>query len=266
MLINHEHQPAAASRGRRRRFADLRQAARAWTTTTRTSQRSDRQGRADDRPAAAGRHQGQARAGLGSPGHRGVLQDLHPRRLPDQPVRAADAPRAVPVPPVDVRPVRRWPGDLRPGRPRAAAAADQRRTTRATSKRSATSRSPSARASGSADEHLDTPPTTPPRGGARPPPASGSPTGPTAGWASTAWPRPTCARSSRTTGPSCSGEICLYSFIILILTGVYLTLFFHPSMSEVDLPRPATSRCRASACPRRSTPRCTSASRSAAVC
>ncbi|MCZ4121641.1 cytochrome bc1 complex cytochrome b subunit [Streptomyces sp. H39-S7] len=29
------------------------------------------------------------------------------------------------------------------------------------------------------------------------------------------------------------GEICLYSFIILILTGVYLTLFFHPSMSEV---------------------------------
>jgi ubiquinol-cytochrome c reductase cytochrome b subunit len=29
------------------------------------------------------------------------------------------------------------------------------------------------------------------------------------------------------------GEVCLYSFIILILTGVYLTLFFHPSMNEV---------------------------------
>lgn len=29
------------------------------------------------------------------------------------------------------------------------------------------------------------------------------------------------------------GEVCLYSFIIIILTGVYLTLFFHPSMSEV---------------------------------
>ncbi|MEV6951354.1 cytochrome bc complex cytochrome b subunit [Streptomyces sp. NPDC051183] len=29
------------------------------------------------------------------------------------------------------------------------------------------------------------------------------------------------------------GEICLYSFTILILTGVYLTLFFHPSMNEV---------------------------------
>ena len=29
------------------------------------------------------------------------------------------------------------------------------------------------------------------------------------------------------------GEICLYSFVILILTGVHLTLFFHPSMNEV---------------------------------
>src|SRR5262249_37836066 len=29
------------------------------------------------------------------------------------------------------------------------------------------------------------------------------------------------------------GEIALYSFIVLLLTGVYLTLFFDPSMSEV---------------------------------
>ncbi|GAA1899462.1 cytochrome bc complex cytochrome b subunit [Streptomyces durmitorensis] len=29
------------------------------------------------------------------------------------------------------------------------------------------------------------------------------------------------------------GEICLYSFLILILTGIYLTLFFEPSGSEV---------------------------------
>jgi ubiquinol-cytochrome c reductase cytochrome b subunit len=29
------------------------------------------------------------------------------------------------------------------------------------------------------------------------------------------------------------GEVCLYSFIIVILTGVYLTLFFHPSMNEI---------------------------------
>ena len=30
------------------------------------------------------------------------------------------------------------------------------------------------------------------------------------------------------------GEVALYSFIIIILTGVYLTLFFTPSMGEVD--------------------------------
>src|SRR5438094_7533047 len=29
------------------------------------------------------------------------------------------------------------------------------------------------------------------------------------------------------------GEIALYSFIVLIATGVYLTLFFDPSMAEV---------------------------------
>src|SRR3979411_2877508 len=29
------------------------------------------------------------------------------------------------------------------------------------------------------------------------------------------------------------GEIALYSFIVLLLTGVYLTLFFDPSMAEV---------------------------------
>ncbi|MET8827224.1 cytochrome bc complex cytochrome b subunit [Streptomyces sp. NPDC004610] len=29
------------------------------------------------------------------------------------------------------------------------------------------------------------------------------------------------------------GEICLYCFVVLILTGVWLTFFFHPSMNEV---------------------------------
>ena len=29
------------------------------------------------------------------------------------------------------------------------------------------------------------------------------------------------------------GEIAMYSFIVLLLTGVYLTLFFDPSMAEV---------------------------------
>ena len=62
------------------------------------------------------------------------------------------------------------------------------------------------------------------------------------------------------------GEICLYSFIIIILTGVYLTLFFHPSMNEVDVPRPATSRCRAADVRGVRLDACTSASRCAAVC
>ncbi|QKW06049.1 cytochrome bc complex cytochrome b subunit [Streptomyces sp. NA04227] len=30
------------------------------------------------------------------------------------------------------------------------------------------------------------------------------------------------------------GEVALYSFIIIILTGIYLTMFFHPSMNEVE--------------------------------
>jgi ubiquinol-cytochrome c reductase cytochrome b subunit len=34
------------------------------------------------------------------------------------------------------------------------------------------------------------------------------------------------------------GEVALYSFIIIILTGVYLTLFFHPSMQEVTYTGP----------------------------
>ena len=43
------------------------------------------------------------------------------------------------------------------------------------------------------------------------------------------------------------GEIALYSFIILLLTGTFLTLFFKPSMTDVDLPRllrPAATACR----------------------
>src|SRR5438128_8584884 len=29
------------------------------------------------------------------------------------------------------------------------------------------------------------------------------------------------------------GEIALYSFVVLLITGIYLTLFFDPSMTEV---------------------------------
>ncbi|MGW1624023.1 cytochrome bc1 complex cytochrome b subunit [Streptomyces sp. NPDC002172] len=30
------------------------------------------------------------------------------------------------------------------------------------------------------------------------------------------------------------GEICLYSFLVIVVTGVYLSLYFHPSMKEVQ--------------------------------
>ncbi|WP_406431262.1 cytochrome b N-terminal domain-containing protein [Streptomyces sp. NBC_00631] len=30
------------------------------------------------------------------------------------------------------------------------------------------------------------------------------------------------------------GEICLYSFVVIVVTGVYLTFYFHPSMKEVQ--------------------------------
>ncbi|BFV56598.1 cytochrome bc complex cytochrome b subunit [Kitasatospora sp. CMC57] len=36
------------------------------------------------------------------------------------------------------------------------------------------------------------------------------------------------------------GEICLYSFVVIVLTGVYLTLFFKPSMAEVVYHGPYT--------------------------
>ena len=62
--------------------------------------------------------------GLGSQRHPLLLQDLHPRRLPDLAVGAADPQPAVPVPPVDLRPRRQRQGGLRPGRTTPAAAAD----------------------------------------------------------------------------------------------------------------------------------------------
>ena len=44
------------------------------------------------------------------------------------------------------------------------------------------------------------------------------------------------------------GEVALYSFIVILLTGTFLTFFFQASMAEVDLRRARTSRSRASRC------------------
>ena len=60
-------------------------------------------------------HQAPEGARLGPRGHRRLLQDLHPRRLPRGSVRAADAPPALPLPPVDLRRDAGLQGHLRPG-------------------------------------------------------------------------------------------------------------------------------------------------------
>ena len=41
------------------------------------------------------------------------------------------------------------------------------------------------------------------------------------------------------------GEVALYAFIVLIATGIYLALFFEPSLADDRLPRALRSRCRA---------------------
>lgn len=61
------------------------------------------------------------------------------------------------------------------------------------------------------------------------------------------------------------GEIALWSFVVLLLSGVFLTLWFQPSMAEITYQAP-TSSSAASACRRRTRRRCRSASTSAAVC
>ena len=56
------------------------------------------------RLAAGRRRSTRTRRGpTGTQRHRRLLEDLHARRLPGRPLRAADPPPALPVPPVDLR-------------------------------------------------------------------------------------------------------------------------------------------------------------------
>ena len=90
----------------------------------RRAQRGEGQGRHHHRPDEARRHQcGQGPGELGRRRHPVLLQDLHPRRVPDLPVGAADAPSALPLPPVHLRPRRQRQGDLRTSRSCSAATA-----------------------------------------------------------------------------------------------------------------------------------------------
>ena len=62
------------------------------------------------------------------------------------------------------------------------------------------------------------------------------------------------------------GEIALYSFIVLLLSGIYLALFFDPSMAEAVYNGVYDNRCAASRCRGPTRRRWTSRSRSAAAC
>ena len=195
----------------------------------------------------------------GYDGHRRLLQDLHPRRLPGRPVRAADAPPALPVPPVDVR------RDARTARSSSARPSGRCRscrspsTTRATWSPTRPSTKPSARASGSADEHHD----TPKRGGLRTDDASRRP--PTArspgrrrrrrlrrrphrrGQAG----RATCCKKVFPDHWSFMlGEIALYSFIILPADRHLPDLLVRPERRPGRLRRLVRPAARASRCPR----------------
>ena len=124
-------------------------------------------------------------ARLGLRRHRRLLQDLHPRRLPGRPVRAADAPPAVPVPPVDLRRDAGLQGHLRPGRSARCRSCRSPSTPRATSSPPQPSTNPSARASGSVAMSTTAPhrPPTPARRRSPPrTPAAGRNVGGVAGW------------------------------------------------------------------------------------
>ena len=171
-----------------------------------------------------------------------LLQDLHPRRLPDLPVRAHHAPRAVPVPPVDVRPGRRRQGRLRPGcppLPQLPLAVDDEGYLIAQSDFN----EPIGASYWEREESMMSIDTSKVASSNRTDAATASkPARPAA------WPRgPTTASASATAMKKnlrkvfpdhwsfMLGEIALWSFVVLLLTGVFLTLLVQARrMGEVD--------------------------------
>ena len=117
----------------------------------RRAQGREGQGRGDPAPDGARRdHPGRGPRELVGRRHRLLLQDLHPRRLPDLALRAAPpttcSARATSRPSTSTD---SGQGHLRAGRPRRFRSCRSRWTTRATSSHRATSPNPSDRASGS---------------------------------------------------------------------------------------------------------------------
>ena len=188
---------------------------------------------------------GQKQQDWGYHGHRRLLQDLHPRRLPRRPVRAADPPPALPVPPVDLRRDAGLQGHLRPGQAAAAAAEDHRRRRGLPRRRRTVPAKRSARASGSvADEHRHRPRVRADALRERDDRHRAAP--------SAAARRSAASPAGSTTAPARAkpvgyllkkvfpdhwsfmlGEIAMYSLIICLLTGAFLTFWFVPSAGHV---------------------------------
>ena len=159
--------------------------------------------------------------GLGPGRERLLLEALHARRVPGRAVPGELPPAAVPVPPVGVRRDGRGVGGVRAGRAAAAAAADRGRRGRVPRGAGRLQRAGRAGVLG------------PGRGtGSRDRP------GRMFGWfderlGAASFARRTLNKVFPDHWSFMLGEIALYCFVVLILTGVFLTFFYVPDAKEV---------------------------------
>src|SRR5690606_38742131 len=176
------------------------------------------------RPVARGRE-------LVARGHRRLLQDLHARGLPRGALRAADPPPPVPVPPVDVRHRRQREGRLRPGEPPAAAAADHGRRRGLPRGAGRLRRAHRPELLGATEVSTATHDTR------REAPAKPTTTvGKAADYLDQRTSIGVAVKEfARKVFPDhwsfMLGEIALFSFVVLIISGFFLTMFFEPSMA-----------------------------------
>ena len=143
----------------------------------------------------------------------------------------------VPVPPVDLRPDERRPAGRRPGRPGAAAAPAGHRRAGRPARPERLHRSPSGPASGTRDERAPSQESLGRAFGAAPSPARRA-----ARWLDRNLGGSSILREElRHIFPDSwaffLGEIALYCFIVLVVTGIFLALFFHASQAHRRLPR-----------------------------
>src|SRR3712207_1485542 len=153
--------------------------------------------------------------------------------MPDLPVGAVDPPPAVPLPPVHLRPRRQRQGGLRAGRPSAASAADRRRRRGLSDRHQRLHRAGGPELLGT----RGTMSTSVERAAAKP--AKPSRIGSTANYLDERLGLAGALRKNlRKVFPDhwsfMLGEIALWSFVVLLVTGVLLTLWFDPSMAEVE--------------------------------